>query len=253
MKKLLASLLLSLLCTSVFAEQNNHSINPKPVAPEQIAVTTSNSTVATPQSATKPKPNSQTTINFFYRFVRVFLMVLTNQQVQSSIKGIEKLLATLMQAAYQVLQSNKPVNGIPVVAPAPNKSSLKIDPTLVEELSRSFSSHIKKTDLWRTPNHGNGKMDDQTKEILANFSGVVQNFFEILRDPENPETVPTHILGMLGGMVNIATVAMTKHSVSPDADYEELKAYAQSLDTEMKVNMYRIIRHAQEQSDYLAA
>ena len=136
------------------------------------------------------------------------------------------------------------------VAPTPKKSAFEIDPTLIEELSRSFSSHIKKTDLWRKHNHGSGKMDDQTKEILANFSGVVQNFFEILRDPENPEKVPAHILAMLGGMINIATVAMTKHAVSPDAEYEELKAYAQSLDTELKANMYRIILHAQERSGY---
>ena len=251
MKKISALVLVSCMISPLIADDVAQPA-PAAEAPPQAApqaepsapVQPNQKPVAKPKP--KPKPQMATAINSFYRFARVFLMILTNQQVQSSLKGIETLLASLMQSAYQIMQQSKPANQKPQLASPAKKSTVEIDPVLVDEIARSFSSHIKKTNITRNhPGSSNSKIDDETKEILANFSGVVQNFFEILRDPENGEKVPAHILGMLGGMVNIATIAMTKHHVSPEAEYEELKAYTASLDTNLKDEMYRMIMHTQ--------
>ena len=119
MKKLLASIMLPLLCTSLLAEQDSPSIKPISIQAE-----TSTPSATTQKPTIKPKPKPQNAIDSFYRFVRVFLMLLTNQQVQNSLKGIEKLFATLMQTAYQVVQTSKPA-GAPAVAPTPKKSATK--------------------------------------------------------------------------------------------------------------------------------
>lgn len=232
MKKLYLLLLLAPTnFLSAETEAVSASQESKPTPPAvAVAQTPSQSAQA------KPKPAAQKqTVQSFYRFVQTFLMILTNQQVQSSLKGIEKMLATLMQTAYQIMQTNKPkVTG-------QKKSILDIDPELIEELAHGFKAQIKKTNPPKTHTDYMRQDKQNEKEIILNFSNVVQNFFEILRDPENPEKVPAHILGMLAGMVNIGTIAMTKHHVSMNADYNQLQEYAESLDPEIKAEMYRIM------------
>ncbi len=197
-----------------------------------------------PAPQIKPKPRPKPPTNAFYRFVRIFLMLLSNEQIQNNLKMIEKLFTALMQTAYQVIQTTNPLAGVP------KRSDLEqTDKALVAELKDGLLREVKPLKINRKQQHHNhGKMDEQTKEILANFSGIVQNFFNILQDPENPQTVPAGIIGMLAGMVNIGTIAMTKGNLSIDADYEQIKAYAKELDAEVKENMYRIILSTQERS-----
>ncbi len=194
--------------------------------------------VQPPAPHVKPTPPT----NAFYRFVRIFLTLLSNDHIQNNVKMIEKLFTALMQTASQVIQATNPF------AAVPKRSDLEqTDKALVAELKDGLLREVKSLKINRKhPSHG--KMDEQTKEILANFAGIVQNFFNILQDPENAQTVPAGIIGMLAGMVNIGTIAMTKGNLSIDADHEELKAYAKELDTEMKQNMYRIILSTKERS-----
>ena len=204
-------------------------------------------TTHAPQQAAphiKPKPRPKPRTNAFYRFVRIFLILLSNEQIQNNVKMIEKLFTALMQTAYQVIQTANPL------AATPKRSDLEqTDKALVAELKDGLLREVTSLKINRKQhNHSHGKMDEQTKEILINFSGIVQNFFNILQDPENPQTVPAGIIGMLAGMVNIGTIAMTKGNLSIDADYEQIKAYAKELDAEVKENMYRIILSTKERS-----
>ncbi len=203
-------------------------------------------TTHAPQQAAphiKPKPRPKPRTNAFYRFVRIFLILLSNEQIQNNVKMIEKLFAALMQTAYQVIQTANPL------AATPKRSDLEqTDKALVAELKDGLLREVNSLKINRKQPQNHGKMDESTKEILANFAGVVQNFFNILQDPENPQTVPAGIIGMLAGIVNIGTIAMTKGNLSIDADYDQLKAYAKDLDTEMKEHMYRIILSTKERS-----
>ncbi len=198
-----------------------------------------------PTPHVKPKPRPKPPTNAFYRFVRIFLTLLSNEQIQNNVKMIEKLFTALMQTAYQVIQTAKPL------ATVPKRSDLEQtdNKVLVSELTDGFLREVKSLKINRKQHHqSHGKMDEQTKEILANFSGIVQNFFNILQDPENPQTVPAGIIGMLAGIVNIGTIAITKGNLSIDADYDQLKAYAKELDIEMKKDMYRIILSTKERA-----
>ncbi len=216
-------------------------------ADEQSTIATAEKPTHAPQAPThhvKPKPRPKPPTNAFYRFVRIFLTLLSNEQIQSNLKMIETLFTALMQTAYQVIQTTKPL------AAVPKRSDLEqTDKALVVELTASLLREVKSLKINRKQQHqSHDKMDDQTKEILTNFSAVVQNFFNILQDPENPQTVPAGIIGMLAGMVNIGAIAMTKGNLSIDANYDELKAYTKELDTEMKENMYRMILSTQERA-----
>ena len=182
---------------------------------------------ATHLSQAQPRQNI---LNSFSRFLRIFIDILSNEKLHTNVKMIEKLFASMLETGYQIIQSTKP---------SVAKRVLGDHDLWIADLADIVSKEAKTVHIDRKAPHAG--MDDETKEIVANFAGVVDNFFKIVADPENPETVPAHILGMLAGMVNIGTIAMTKSEAPHEADYHQLKAYAEQLDDELKQNMLRII------------
>ena len=202
---------------------------------EQVATETQQPPLA-PADASKPKINA---LSSFSRFIKLFLALIGDQQIKNKLQMIESLFASLLETAHHIIQNAKPA------ASQPNRSALiEKDDALIAQLAQMIIAQSESLTITRVANAQKDSADEdkkQTQEILGCFAAVVQSFFNILRDPENAETVPANILGMVAGMVNIGTIAMTKGHLALDADYAQLKAYAADLDTELKKDMYRII------------
>ena len=210
-------------------------------APEQGVIDAQTTADSAIQLQPKPRPRPSI-VGSFSRFVRIFLAILSNNQIQNNAKLMEKLFTSLMQTAYQIIQTTTPI------AAQSKRSAYEQDNyDLIAELAQHVVKESKALTIDRQPRPHNG-MDDDTKAIVANFAGVVENFFRIIADPENKETVPAGIIGMLAGMVNIGTIVVTKSGAPLDADYEQLKIYAEQLDPEIKKHMYRIILSARDRS-----
>ena len=195
------------------------------------------------QGPSKPRP--ATISGSFYRFLRVFITLLNNQKIQNNIKTLETLLTTLMQTAYQIIQSSKPALGITRNC----RDEMALDPQLVQEMEAVIAQESKQIIIKKNqPIEANKRLDDPTKIILANFAGIVASFFNILQDPENKEVVAPNLINMVAGMVNIGAEAMKKDGPPLKAHYDELDRYVQNMDEDLKKEMLRIIFNEQKRT-----
>lgn len=71
-----------------------------------------------------------------------------------------------------------------------------------------------------------GPLDEESTIVISNFADIACNFFNIVKDPNNPENVATGLKGMLGGLVNIAVFA-TKKSKCCDDNLNNLQLHIQ--------------------------
>ena len=232
MSKRLVFLCTILLTTTIVKAQ-------EPALSEQPTTTTVDTVLAAPaakaETAAKPKKNA---IVAFTQFVRIFIALIRNPEIKDNLQTIENLLIALLQTAHQVAQASNPAQ----------TRSLSNDhnDALITELSHALVSESESLEMQRACTHQkHSGMDDQTKAILLNFAAVVQNFFNILQDPENKDNVAPNIMGMVAGMMNIGTIAATK-SHGALSDESEIISYAQSLDAETKQTMRRMIFTAQK-------
>lgn len=193
-------------------------------------------------SVHKPKPAAKPNIvKSFCKFLRIFISLLNNERIQSNLKAIEQLLTGIMQTAYLAIQNS------PSPAFLAKRNSFDSERALGPEIMQELEPIIRQESRQLTITRKAQKPDEQTQEILKHFSNVVQNFFNIVQDPENKEVVVPNLVGMLSSIVNIGAEAMKKNGPPLNAELEEIEQYVQSLDPELKKSILHIITSAQEQ------
>lgn len=192
-------------------------------------------TIQPEQKPTKPKPKNAAAA--FTRFVRLLVALLRNPEVKENLILIEHLIVAIVQTAQQISQATGP-------SQMPTRSNIEHE-ELIAAWMNAIVSESKTLRINRACTHNKQSgMDPETKAILMNFAAIVQSFFNILQDPENNENVAPNIMGMVGGMGNIITIATAK-GISLNTQ-EEINSFAHELDTEAKRSMHRIIFNGHE-------
>jgi hypothetical protein len=81
--------------------------------------------------------------------------------------------------------------------------------------------------------------DKLTSTVVANFANMVQNFFQLVQDPNNLSNVGSTIAGIFSGIINIASEAMKKIPLA--ATEEERQKHINTVETALKtgLNMLR--------------
>ncbi len=191
-------------------------------------------------STPNPKPkNAAATLT---KVVRIIVALLRDPEVKENLILIEKLIVAIIQTAKQVSQANQQTQ---------TRSLAGTDnDVLVAELTQVIISESESLQACRVCTHNKQSgMDEETKAILLNFAAMVQNFFNILQAPEDKNNVAPNIMGIMGGMGNIITIATTK-GIPLDTD-AEIASFAHSIDTETKRTMHRMILSTQERRSML--
>ncbi len=182
----------------------------------------------------------------FQRFVRKMIK-LSNDKIKPCLKTVEKMLASLLQTVYHLTPTiYKPITKHEMRDDYVNNLVDSITPEIMREMTHIVIEEARNVHVTRQPSQPQSqKPDEQTQKILISFAGVAQHFFKILQDPENADNVAPNLIGMLAGMVNIGTEAMQRGAFDVDADLQDLKAYAEQLDDEIKYAMLFIITNTQ--------
>lgn len=232
------SILLVLLCFTINA---THAQEPTTSTVADIPQAEPTSEAVKPST---PKPKPKNAAAALTKVIRIIVALLRDPEVKENLILIEKLIVAIIQTAKQVSQANKH---------APTRSLAGTDnDVLVAELTQVIISESESLQVYRVCTHNKQSgMDEETKAILLNFAAMVQNFFNILQAPEDKDNVAPNIMGIMGGMGNIITIATTK-GIPLDTE-EEIRSFAQDLDTETKRTMHRMILNTQKQRSILLA
>lgn len=187
----------------------------EPVAIEELEITKSIDPVQNPTSF----------LQTFYRFVQVFIALLSNEKVVNGITAIEKMIESLIQTAYQAIYFNQ----ISPQAPQEEitKRLLLMDPRLQGAMVRTIITHAQHYTVSgkRKPSRPRDDDDETTQRVLIGFGGIVQNFLAIVQDPENPENVTPNLINMLANIIGIG-VEVTKRPALPwNADNNTIAQY----------------------------
>ncbi len=172
-----------------------------------------------------PVQNPTSFLQTFYRFVQIFIALLSNEKVVNGITAIEKMIESLIQTAYQAIYFNQ----ISPQAPQEEitKRLLLMDPRLQGAMVRAIITHAQHYTVSgiRKPAKPRDNDDETTQKVLIGFGGIVQNFLAIVQDPENPENVTPNLVNMLANIIGIG-VEVTKRTALPwDADNNTIAQY----------------------------
>lgn len=191
---------------------------------------------ATPQEA------KQNLFAFFQRFIRTFLILLNNPQMNNSIKTMEQMIVNLVQTAMQVIKDSKlKPNSTPQDM---GKKLLETDPDLQKALMKALQKgatefiQTREYSEFHSPNcncHKPKDAPDRTTQIvLGNFARIASHFINILQDPNNSENVTPNLVGMLSGMVNIGIEVIRSGKFDEEANEHTISDYVKELDYEIK-------------------
>ncbi len=182
-------------------------------------------------------------VQAFYRFVKTLLMILTNPQIQNSLKGIEQLFASLLQTISQVINNNRPIAKLSIITK--NNLEFSVDPELVQEIAENISIHLKKTVI-RNAAPKNGELDEDTRKIIGSVGGIVEGFCRIVENPNDKNEVPKNIEKMFVNMGRIFSTAITRYGAPIDGSLEEYETFVEGLDIQLKREIQNAFIEAQD-------
>lgn len=195
-----------------------------------------------------PAPSRRISLlNAFQRFVRIFLILLNNQKMQSTAKTIEVMLVNLVQIALQTIKVNN-------AAQQSNQQEiahqiLQTDPALknafIITISRGASTYspmLSCKDTSRCCCEKQSKQTDKTTQVvLQNFALIARYFINILHDPEDSDNVTPNLIGMLEGIVNIGTEVVRSGTFGIDTSEQEITDYVHAMNPAAKEELMRVI------------
>ena len=83
--------------------------------------------------------------------------------------------------------------------------------------------------------------DEITQVVISNFANIVNCFFNIVQDPNNPQNIGENATNILGGIVNIALTAAKNGELSLDASQDEIDAFIQKLEHELRTKLVKLM------------
>lgn len=206
------------------------------------------------------KSTASSFLDSFYNFVRVFVTLMTNEKVQNSIKNIEQMIANLIQLAYQAIYLNQnnatqepqpetlldaPAELQAQTDPAEIAKRLVINPALQDGMLRAIMTHsqsITRCTITRAQIERE-ETDETTVKVLTGFGAIVQNFFNIVQDPENEKNVTPNLASIIANIISIG-VEVTKRNMLPVlGDNNAIADYViNGIDPRLKNDMLAIFR-----------
>ncbi len=199
----------------------------------------------TPQLAnSKPvaKPK-ETFFVRFYKFIRVFMRLLNNDTLGQQVYSLKELVVAIVQTVSALINSN-------IITPNMNQEQINkalanLDDETVTELSDLVTKRARSCSHIANDQHR--KPDETTQVVLANFANIVNSFFNIVQDPENPDVVRPHLVGMLSGIVNIGVQVINEKNIKIDQETDDLDSELfNSFDAEYLKNISITIARAKQ-------
>lgn len=248
MKRIIPTVLIFILCSSLCAEEPEYMAIDQPLAQLEFTHEPKEETLANLEAievdvVDQENDSSSEThalLGSFQRFIRIFLILLNSQKVQSSVKAVEGMLFNLIQTAFQVMRSTtvNPQDSQQEIA----KRLLKSDPTL----KRAMTYALTKSSLSYNPIpickahgpqccHKPKQADKNAKIVLENFAQIASHFINILQDPNDSERVGPNLMGMLSGIINIGTQVIKSGPVTIDSSSQEIAQYVENIDPSLKL------------------
>lgn len=210
------------------------------------AIDRPHSLIESVQDHTVTAPAKTNLLLNFYRFLRIFLLLLSNPTVQQNLKMINKLLISLVQTAGQIIQ-NSAVKGIDLS----NELIIEaIDPSVTQEMIRTLRVQTRTLIILKnrpTPADYDRQDKEEVQQIMNSFAGVMQGFFTIVQDPENKENILQGVAGMLGNIIAAGKVIMKGSDIPLTADEETIEKWIDEIDDSIKYKLLHQI-HNQRKS-----
>lgn len=185
--------------------------------------------------------------NAFQRFVRIFLILLNNQKMQSTAKTIEVMLINLVQMALQTIKISN-------ITQQSNQQEiaqqiLQTDPALknafILTISRGSSTYNPMLSCKNTSRCCCEKkptqIDKTTQAVLKNFALIANYFINILHDPEDSDNVTPNLIGMFEGIVNIGTEVIRSGTLGIDINEQEIADYVHAMNPAAKEELMRVM------------
>ena len=183
---------------------------------------TENEKINTAQSA-----HSKELLTSFSKFMERFINLFSVQNLKDGIQKVDNMMISLVKTGNQFL--NKVGQNISGVIHPKNDRSLDIEMFDQETWNQLIMiTQIKVNELIITrkncPKHNNYKESDRedVKQILGSFAGVMQNFFNIVQDPENRGNIIKNLVGMFPNIAQAAKIIMKDDEVSPSSVKKEI-------------------------------
>lgn len=188
--------------------------------------------------------NSPSLFASFTDFVRIFFAIITNEQVLKSVRMIDNLLQSLIRITFSIIQSNS-------IKYITHKDGLfhieHIDPQIQQSLEAIITEQTNlyitrgKTRPTQAQKLQYDEDDEQTKIILGHFACIVNNFFNIVQDPENRNVVTPNLLGMFTGIMNIGAEVMKRNALTLHATSDDIALWASQCNVETKRAMLALM------------
>lgn len=215
--------MISLMCVPTFA----HDFTPDSFFPEFECSVTRDLKI-------------QSMIQSFFHLVKVFIALITNEQVVTRVKAIEELIASLIQTALHIsnysatsgtslqiaqnVASDDTIKRAMIFAIVENSQMLRFEPAL-----RAASPRVP---------------DETTQKVISHFSVIVQSFFNIVQDPENSENVTPNLVNMLANIVTIGKEVIKRSAFTTDTARQEIIMFvASGIDARFKQDLLTAFYH----------
>ena len=189
----------------------------------------------------------QSLISSFFKFIRIFVILLSNENVQNGIKMLDKMFVALVETAAQVVQSS---GKVPEKKEEAIKAVADIDPAIKGEMLHMLLHQSRMIPILRKSRPSTAQQDkEEVQQILSSFAGVMQSFFTIVQDPENKDNVLQGLAGMLANVINAGKVIMKGSDILLEADKEIIKKAIAAIDMDDKATMLRFFQQPELNTD----
>lgn len=174
-------------------------------------------------------------LSAFSTFITNFIGLLSCQAPQNNAVMLDQLLISLIKMTVLLIKND--------IYSVENTDALlrTISPHLKNEMASLMSKESRSIIITRkkhTKPHDKNKIAQKDKkevaQILGFASAAMQNFFGIVKDPENRENVISGLMGMLASVIGAGKVIMKRNNITIEHDTETIVAKVAFIDQPFK-------------------